>query len=696
VSGSLRPRIVVLQGERILTARELPADHEWHLGRRPDSPVPLQERSISRHHARLYCDAAGTHLEDLGTPNGTWVDGAQLRGSVLLRDGQLVRLGQSTNPDPILLRYEDPASRLLAAIERAPSRTSPAEGTSEPPAAAAPAGALAAQPAALGGDPADQAALAGSGAPPTGSPAPEPERAAGAPLFGLGARAIVGACVAFALVFWLLWALRSTQKPWQSVRVEPLRVQPGERISIRGPEVEPSDTLKVSIGTQQAALEQASLGQLVVVVPEQPSLEAGIQTVELRIERRGIVVLKQGLQFQTLPTIARVEPAAAAVADSVALVGGGFVADPTLVQVRIGGKDATVLRAEPHRLEVRVPIVTRADTVDVPVEVEIEGLRSREARLQVRPREAPCARLAWTARPAAPRVFEVAHDFGPMLLVEGPRSVAAADEPPAATRRALEALREAFAAPPSSTVRFEVDERGRSPVLAVKGLSGSARTVATLSTPVRDFLRERMPELRVPELILYWQATLLNELHAVFVRGQPPRGLPESEPIGALLRRLHQLSLDTGGSGCPAAAELATLTEGERRSLETAALNVPPRFGDVAGAWEGSFQSAASDQPSQAGSEMRLELEQTGTRLAGRIFLIEVRGPGIRWSPPPLVGLEGRVRPEEGVQVELRLPPVAPHEITQLTGTVVDDVMSGTYRTSRGRSGAFQLAYKPR
>ena len=113
MTDTLRPRLVLFQGDRILAVREVPPDHEWVLGRRPDSPLPLNERSISRQHARAYCDSAGTHLEDLGTPNGTWVDGAPLRGTVVLRDGQVIRLGQSTNPDPLLLRFEDPASRLL-------------------------------------------------------------------------------------------------------------------------------------------------------------------------------------------------------------------------------------------------------------------------------------------------------------------------------------------------------------------------------------------------------------------------------------------------------------------------------------------------------------------------------------------------------------------------------------------------------
>ena len=98
MTDTLRPRLVLFQGDRILAVREVPPDHEWVLGRRPDSPVPLNERSISRQHVRVYCDSAGTHLEDLGTPNGTWVDGAPLRGTIVLQDGQVMLGVEIVNP----------------------------------------------------------------------------------------------------------------------------------------------------------------------------------------------------------------------------------------------------------------------------------------------------------------------------------------------------------------------------------------------------------------------------------------------------------------------------------------------------------------------------------------------------------------------------------------------------------------------
>jgi hypothetical protein len=379
MTDTLRPRLVLFQGDRILAVREVPPDHEWVLGRRPDSPLPISERSVSRQHVRVYCDSAGTHLEDLGTPNGTWVDGTPVRGTIVLQDGQVVRLGQSTNPDPLLVRFEDPASRLLDTLAQvtadSPSvRPVPADSSSAHPDAAeeesAERGPLAPSVPPFPPEPVD------AGIPPP-SPSPdEPAPPSPRPLLGLGVKAIVGAGLAFVAVFWLLWALKSTQKPWQSVRVDPLRAHTGINVAIRGSEVEPADSLKVFVEDQEATIEEAVPGSLVFTVPEVPGAEAGTRAVTLRVERQGIVVLRQTLQYETAPAIERLEPGDAAVGGVVAVIGSGFASDLSRVRVRVGRLPATVVSAAPRKLEVRVPVVTRDVTVEVPVEVAIEGCRS--------------------------------------------------------------------------------------------------------------------------------------------------------------------------------------------------------------------------------------------------------------------------------------------------------------------------------
>jgi hypothetical protein len=700
MSEGLRPRLVLLRGGEAVAEWEIPPEGEWTLGRGADSPLPLEERSVSRRHASISCDAEGVRLVDLGTPNGTWVDGRPVKGSIHLRDGSLVRLGQSTNPDPLLLRFEDAGARLLAAMGLGPAAETPLPDSPTPaPEPQAPR--LAREQAAASALPRERIILFDQRPPATTEPPSPPAveeavEAGETPLPprrpGIPRQALVWAGLAFLFVMGLVWGLRSTQKPWQSVRVEPLRAASGARVALRGPEIEPSAELAVFVEDGKAEVVERSAGQLVFTVPELRAAEAGTRAVTLRVERKGIVLLRQSLQHETVPQIRAIEPTEAAVGDSVRLLGSGFASEPGRIEARVGQQPAAVLAASVQEIRLRVPVVTREATLEVPVELVIGGLASDPARLRVRPREAPCYPVAFEARSVAPRVWEIRHSFGPALFVEGPSPAEGTAAPPARVQQTVERLGEAFArGVGDAAVRFEV----RGPALVALGLGPGPTEIARSGRAVASWVKEQAPELGQVELVQYWNAVVLNELLGVFAKRQPPRLLPEAEPARAALQRLQALSVETGGQGCPSAAEVETLTLAERDALERIALRVPARFGDVAGTWHGSLENVFSDDPEKPTLELRLELAQSGTSLSGRAFIYELRGPGIRWSPAPLEATSGRVRLGAGTEVELRFPSRPPYGLVLLRGSVSEDMLMGVFRSDRGREAPFALGYGP-
>ena len=83
-----QPRLV--WGDRVfpLTASENV------MGRDKEAEVCLDAASVSRHHARILIEGARATLEDLGSKNGTALNGEPLRGARELKDGDTVRLGQ--------------------------------------------------------------------------------------------------------------------------------------------------------------------------------------------------------------------------------------------------------------------------------------------------------------------------------------------------------------------------------------------------------------------------------------------------------------------------------------------------------------------------------------------------------------------------------------------------------------------------
>ena len=66
------------------------------LGREPGLPGTIDSDSVSRRHARLDWDGETASVSDLGSKNGTFVNGARASGPVPLQDGDEVRLGLVT------------------------------------------------------------------------------------------------------------------------------------------------------------------------------------------------------------------------------------------------------------------------------------------------------------------------------------------------------------------------------------------------------------------------------------------------------------------------------------------------------------------------------------------------------------------------------------------------------------------------
>lgn len=69
------------------------AEGEIVIGRGSDAAVRIDSNGVSRHHARIVVKGDEARLEDLGSKNGTFVDGKRVTGTRTLREGDEIRVG---------------------------------------------------------------------------------------------------------------------------------------------------------------------------------------------------------------------------------------------------------------------------------------------------------------------------------------------------------------------------------------------------------------------------------------------------------------------------------------------------------------------------------------------------------------------------------------------------------------------------
>jgi pSer/pThr/pTyr-binding forkhead associated (FHA) protein len=63
------------------------------IGRLPDNHLSLNHNSVSRRHAKIDVTSRGVFIEDLGSQNGTTVNGTVANGQTPVRPGDILRIG---------------------------------------------------------------------------------------------------------------------------------------------------------------------------------------------------------------------------------------------------------------------------------------------------------------------------------------------------------------------------------------------------------------------------------------------------------------------------------------------------------------------------------------------------------------------------------------------------------------------------
>jgi pilus assembly protein CpaF len=104
------------------------------IGRDVNSDVVVNTAEVSRRHARLLFDAGVYIAEDLGSTNGTFVNGQRLNSPMPLRSGDVIMLGEAAT-----LVYEasqfDPNATMISSIpgqEPTPASVAPRQVTPPP------------------------------------------------------------------------------------------------------------------------------------------------------------------------------------------------------------------------------------------------------------------------------------------------------------------------------------------------------------------------------------------------------------------------------------------------------------------------------------------------------------------------------------------------------------------------------------
>ena len=95
-SSSAEPLADAANFRLLWEAREIELeDGDNLLGREKGVRVWIDDPAVSRHHARIHVAAGRATLEDLGSKNGTYLNGRAIERATLLSDGDRIQIGRA-------------------------------------------------------------------------------------------------------------------------------------------------------------------------------------------------------------------------------------------------------------------------------------------------------------------------------------------------------------------------------------------------------------------------------------------------------------------------------------------------------------------------------------------------------------------------------------------------------------------------
>jgi hypothetical protein len=86
-------RLVVIAGKG--SGDAVPLLGEIVVGRAADATLDITDDFASNHHAKLFSDARGWVVEDLGSTNGTFVNGVRIDAPTRVDSRDIIRIGRS-------------------------------------------------------------------------------------------------------------------------------------------------------------------------------------------------------------------------------------------------------------------------------------------------------------------------------------------------------------------------------------------------------------------------------------------------------------------------------------------------------------------------------------------------------------------------------------------------------------------------
>lgn len=596
-----KPRIIVMGGPDNGRQFELSEQKSLIIGREATADIQVDHPSVSRRHAELAFTWSGAFIKDMNSSNGVYVNDQRIAGGQKLHDRDMVRCGQQTSDQPVLLVFSDPAEALLSRMEDKQFTDNATPDMPPPvmPPAMAPAP-VAQQPA---------AAPVYEALPPAAAPAPAPSK--GFPVVGYVA-VFIGVLIAVGIGYIFFF-----QRPKIVVeQVTPAQGFSGQTITISGTHLDSSKVKKVRIYQESSPIMERKEHSVVVRVPEFRNIESEKDT-EVVVEDRNGEIGRIPFKLIAQPGLAGISPDSGGPGSEVHVTTIGSNAG---MKVFFGEAEASVRSTTSRELIVIVP--TPADPIPLeglPMKVTARSYDSpvkNSFDFTLLPKavaQSDRFELAFAAKPISPPLgfseYGVDTNLGPLLILVAHDEYAGSQERAVKTAANLNQAIDAFRNDPTEKVVLLSEDTGLS--IVAQGEAGDKRVL------LRVFPEDAMAYGKIdgrviaPDELGQWWQMLLDSYFRVFIQVSDPSTTGIVATGGSIFQQIYSFyPIQQNGQKYFKRDFPAALAADQKDKLLELSLKLPQRVASVDGKWNGIMSNNLYHNITEEDLELILNFRQ--------------------------------------------------------------------------------------
>jgi pSer/pThr/pTyr-binding forkhead associated (FHA) protein len=597
-----KPRLIIMGGAENGRQFELSEQKSLIIGREANSDIQVDHPSVSRRHAEIAFTWSGAFLKDLNSSNGVYVNDQRIAGGQKLHDRDMVKCGQQTSDQPVLLVYSDPAEALLSRMEDK-QLTESAPPDMPLPQINVPA----ASPQTMTAQ-GSQSAVAPS---PSSAPVPTaPAGSRGFPVIGYVVM-VIGAFVICGIAY-----LFFMQHPRIVVeQVTPAQGFSGQSITISGKELDSAKVKMVRIYQETSPILKRDEHSLVVRIPEFRNVDSEKDTEVVVQDNKGEI---GRLPFKLIaePGLRGISPESGAPGSEVHV---STIGSNTGMKVYFEDVEVSVRSTSSKEIVVVAPAPATIPREGLPMKVTVRSYGTpikNSLDFTVLPPavvESDRFQLAFMAKPFTPALgfneYCVETNLGPLLVLVARDEYAGSQERAEKTAANLSEAIDVFRSDPTEKVALLSENNALS--IVAQGDAGDKRLLLRVFPEDAIAYGKISGRVIAPDELGQWWQMLLDSYFRVFVQVADPSSTGIVATGGAIFQQIYSFyPVEQGGQKFFKRDFLTALAADQKEKLLGLSLKLPPRVARVDGKWNGIMSNNLYHNISEDSLELILNFRQ--------------------------------------------------------------------------------------